>query len=190
MPNDNKKKSVDLEARFVKKFSPTILATMLNVSAQFAKLVEQELSDAIFDITQEADSLDRSKMTAIVSLDSDELDAMLYGGKPDRRLHRALYRQSRFFSEVKCISITYGKKGAQIRLHLEDASSLRTAHTLDPKELDTFNQYVLLHLLPFFRAQWKQQVADDNYQRIHAILEEVVMDKIGGLRELRQEVED
>lgn len=190
MPNNNKKKSTDLEARFVKKFSATILSTMLNVSAQFSKLVSQELADAIFDIVQEANTLERSKMTAIVSLDSGELDEMLYTGEPDRRLHRALFRQSRFFSEVKSISLSYGKDGALIRLHLEEAPPLSTAVTIDPNDLDTFNKYVLLHVLPFFRKQWKQQVADDNYQRVHSILEEVVMDKIGGLRELRQEAED
>jgi len=189
VPSDNKNKSVDLEARFVKKFSPTILVSMLNTSAQLSKLVQQELADALFDIVQEANSLERSKMSAVVSLESDELDVMLYGGEPDRRLHRSLYRQSRFFNEVKCISISYGKDGARVELHLEEAPPLRTAVTVDPKTLDTFNQYVLLHLLPFFKKQWRQQVADDNYQRIHAILEEVVMDKIGGLRELRQEVE-
>jgi len=187
----NNKKSVDLEARFVKKFSPTILVTMLNTSAQFGKLVGQELGEAIFDLTQEASSLERSKITAVVSLASDELDIMLYGAEPDRRLHRSLYRQSRFFNEVKCISMSYDQVNgtAQIRLHIEEAP-LSTAATIDPLKLDIFNKYVLLHVLPFFRKQWRQQVADDNYQRVHSILEEVVMDKIGGLRELRQEAED
>lgn len=192
MPNDSKKKSVDLEARFVKKFSPTILVTMLNTSAPLGKIVRQELSDAIFDLTQEANSLERSKLTAVVSLASDELDVTLYGAPADRRLHRSLYRQSRFFNEVKCISMSYDQANgtAQVRLHVEEAPPISTAVTINPHELDIFNKYVLLHLLPFFRKQWRLQVADDNYQRVHSILEEVVMDKIGGLRELRQEVDD
>ena len=188
MPKRNSK-GVDLEERFIKKFSPTIFVSMLNTSPQLVNLISKELADALFDIYEEMRTAGKASR-AIVDVGSEEVVNALLAAPPDRCLHRTLHRQSRFFNEIKCASFMFASDGAPtIGLHMEESPPLSTARLISPHDLDALNKYVLLHMLPYLAAEWRKSVEDDNYQRVHKILEEVVMDKIGGLRELRQEEE-
>lgn len=184
----NNKSSVDLEERFIKKFSPTIMVSMLNSSSHFRNIISKELDDQLSELAHDAKKMG-PKSSVIVSFNTDEVNETIFAGPPDRRLHRTLYRQSRFFNAIKTMSLTFAPKGPPTIMLHEEEQPLRTAIATLPSELDTFNQYVLLHLLPYFKKQWKIHLEDDSYKRTHKILEEVVMDKIGGLREQEQESE-
>lgn len=185
-----KNKNVDLEARFIKKFSATILVTTLNTSPTLSQIISKELNEALNEVHEEMQA-EGKKARAIVPTNSDEVLDALAAAPADQSLHRNLHRQSRFFNEIKCMSFTFDSKGApQINIHLEESPPLSTARMASPSDLDVHNKYVLLHMLPHIVNEWRKSVADDSYQRVHKMVEEVVMDKIGGLREARQTQEE
>jgi hypothetical protein len=180
--------SVDLEARFIKSYSSSTFVAIVNASSHFRNLIAKELKEQLQDVLQEAQSLGAVKASAVIELDSDEFSVALFGGPPDQSLHRSLYRQSKFFSEIKRVVISLNKDGkASVSLHVESAP-LQTAQSIEPHTLDPFNQYVFLHALSYVKRQWRAQQKNENYQRVHKVLEEVVMDKIGALREATKEL--
>jgi len=178
---------VDLEERFIKKYSATTFVTALNTSSHFKNLIAKELEEQLWEIVQEAEQLGNAA-DVIIDLDSDTFDATLLGGPSDSALHRSLYRQSMFFKELKKIAITLDREGKACVYLQSETPTLRMATTVAPLELDTFNQYVMLHIVPYFKQQWKEYREAKKYQQLHKILEEVVMDKIGGLRESGKEI--
>ena len=165
----------DLEARFVKRFSPRRFAALLNSSLGLAKAVREELADAVRELVAD---IPRDTVF-LVPMDIEEAEMSVITAPGGKALHRALYQQSRFFKDVTLLTVS-SQDG--ILVH-EEVGATRRAEATKADGLDAFNQYVLLHFFPYIRKRINDEAAQERDLKSRESLREVLIDKIGCLRE-------
>lgn len=165
----------DLEGRFVKRFSPRQFALLLNSSEGVADAVRSELTDAVQNLLDNVDP----NIRFTVNLDNQDAELAVITAPRGKALHRALYQQSKFF---KHITVAYLSRKRGLVLHEQlDVVGAAEERTID--DLDPFNQYVLLHFLPYIQKCAQDEVNQDADSKSRESLNEVVIDKISCLRE-------
>lgn len=185
MSEQTKRKApADLEKRFLKKWGNTMFAGMVNTVPTVVGLVTKELTTQLKVLEKELKEAGEDAAD-IFEIDTNDAEEAILIGPQDKVLTRVLYRMSVFFFSMKVVSISYVKKGNKlvpaVRLHAEKGS-LRTVESVDPLDLDPFNQYVFLHLLPFVKEQWHARRQDNKWRKFQKAVEDVVQHKIEALR--------
>lgn len=164
----------DLEGRFVKRFSPRYFMMTLNYAEGLADAVYKELQDAVRDLIEEV-----APSTSFgVNLDNEDAELAVTTAPGGRALHRSLYQLSKFFKWIPAVSVSKSK-GLTL-FEMLDATGATQPRTIE--DLDPFNQYVLLHFLPYIRKAVSAGLSEEEEQGLEA-LNDVVIDKISCLRE-------
>lgn len=163
----------DLEGRFVKRFSARRFVALINSSQDIQIVIENTLSKELAALRESL----APNVKFAVHVDNEAAELAVITATEGKGLHRALYQQSRFFRQIHTIYLDRTgtiKLGAQI-----DAAG--TAAEIEIAELDPFNQYVLLHFLPFVKQCIENTVRQEEEDQSRKALVEVVTDKLSKL---------
>lgn len=188
------KRRENLEGRFIKRHLAGRFIGFLNTSEGLASMISTALSDSLMDIVRFAHELSitekwKNPAQFLVELSSDEAEDAVLAGLNQDSIARALYNRSRFLDDIKgaVVSVFVNTDGTEtgttLRLYLEEGV-VGQAATIAPDMLDTFNQYILLHFMPYIRSQLEAIIKDDHYRKVHLELHEVVEDKVAALMEI------
>ena len=192
MSDEKQKKAppVDLEQRAVKKWGTNTFVGMINRVPTISNRIHSALTTKLKEIENELDEIGESGAD-MFHINTEAAEAALLTGPKEKVLTKVLYRMSAFFSSMKMVSICHTQRGKKkipsVRLHQEVGEGLRLAKSIDPLDLDPFNQYVFLHLLPFVQKEWRSRREQGDWKKYRKAVEEVVQVKVELLTTLEQD---
>lgn len=180
---DQKQKSppADIEQRTIKKWGTNTFVSMVNTVPSISNKINKSLAGRLKEIEDELNEIGENGAD-LFPINTEDAETAVLTGPQNKVLTKVLYRMSSFFSSMKMVSICHVKIGNKVkpavRLHQEVGDGLRMAQSIDPIDLDPFNQYVFLHMLPFVQAEWRRRRERGDWKKYRKAVEEVVQAKI------------
>ncbi len=174
------------ERTFAKKYGVRKFISYLNHSEELQGLIRGELQTKLSEMGKRLSELVEGEERILqVPLDERWTDDPTATGAA--WLQPGFFRSSRFFADFSEAIICVSNK-VKFSLHSQK-EPLRTSFICLPSELDTFNQYVLLHILPYIERQATQDFASGSSAQRSDAAKTVVRDKLEALREAEFEAE-
>jgi len=178
-------KSFDLEARFIKRYSPAKFTALLSVSVPLQRMVTAALRKNVQQLLEEVSAKEGS-VEATISLHTKAIERFLLTGPTDRALHRALYQQSQFFGR-EWYALTYKEEDGRSRFKLAQAEgAARAVRLVSNKTLTPIDEYVLLHMMPYILLRWREESAQNEVSGIMEALGAIVSSKVAGIEKTMQ----
>jgi hypothetical protein len=163
----------ELEGRFVKRFGVQRFVGSINASEPLQKEMLSALHAAEDAVLNAADD----GIHYTIELGTQKAELAVITAPDGKGLNRGLYQRSKFF---KWISSAHVSKSKGLVLY-ETIDATGAVRPITYAELDTFNQYVLLHFMPYIFKVMTEDVTEEDLQSREACAE-VVADKLNVLR--------
>lgn len=159
----------ELEGRYVKRFGVRRFVAVLNMSESLPGMVAAALKDRI----QALLAATPPDHVYSIHIDNEDAELSVITASGGKGLHRGLYQQSKFFKWIPTVSVS--RTGGLVLHEMLDATGATQPRA--PADLDPFNQYVLLHFIPYLYAVVTSGESEEDAASREAA-QEVITDKL------------